>query len=82
MTTVELLGNVPLWVMDLEATCDEGDGLRTSDMKAFFGRPSLPSSSPKLYLAVLPVRAAYSYSGLVGRPNRMPLTALSFCKNC
>ena len=82
MTTGELLGNMPLLVLDLEATCDEGDGLPTSDMKAFFGGPSLPSSSPKLYLPVLPVRAAYSYSGLVGRRNRIPLTALSFCKNC
>ena len=57
MATIELLGKVPLLVMDLEATCDEGDGLSTNDMKAFFGGPRLSSSSPKLYLPVRPARA-------------------------
>ena len=33
MTAAELLTNAPVLVIDLEATCDEGDGLPTMDME-------------------------------------------------
>ena len=33
MTRDELLASVPVLVIDLEATCDEGDGIPASDME-------------------------------------------------
>ncbi len=33
MTAAELLANVPVLVIDLEATCDDADGLPASDME-------------------------------------------------
>ena len=33
MTAAELLANIPVLVIDLEATCDDADGLSVSDME-------------------------------------------------